>query len=46
MSGRFVGLAELAKDVNEKRMSEVWSEEIVKEILAKGLYEEGVNYFV
>jgi len=39
LSGRFVSLEELAKDVNENKMSEVWSEEIVREILAKDVYE-------
>ena len=39
LSGKFVGLEELAKDVNAKKMSEVWSDEIVRELLAKNSFE-------
>ncbi|MES2354420.1 MAG: NUDIX domain-containing protein [Pseudomonadota bacterium] len=36
LSGRFVGLNQLAKDVEGKKIEEVWSDYIVRELLAKG----------
>lgn len=39
LSGKFVSLEELANDVNAKKMPEVWSDEIVRELLAKNAFK-------
>ena len=39
LSGKFVKLDELAKDVDDKKLSEAWSEEIVRELLAHDSFE-------
>lgn len=39
LSGKFVSLEELANDVDAKKSSEIWSDEIVRELLAKGIFE-------
>lgn len=39
LSGKFVSLEELANDVNTKKMPEVWSDEIVRELLAKNTFK-------
>ena len=39
LSGRFISLEELANEVNDNKMTEAWSVEIVREILAKDSFE-------
>jgi predicted NUDIX family phosphoesterase len=45
LSGSFVPLKELASDVETGKISEEWSVEIVREILAKGEYEFSPRLF-
>ena len=39
LSGKFVKLDELAKDVDENKLGEIWSAEIIRELLAQNTFE-------
>ncbi len=45
LSGSFISLNELARDVDSGKISEEWSVEIVRELLAKGQYDFSPRLF-
>jgi hypothetical protein len=45
LSGSFVSLEELAHDVDDGKISEEWSVEIVREFLAKGQFDFSPRLF-
>jgi hypothetical protein len=45
LSGRFVSIENLARDVKEERISEPWSVELVREYLAKNTFPSSSRLF-